>query len=287
MQARQRCVVVAAVSSKSELARKQRRWADARGIRYDARGCVRELADNLFEPPSAALLEELHRGSELTARALQPARGYSLCSSAALVVNVFGHWHARDAAPLVAALGLDGGEVAALRFEEPLPTGLPGDAPLADVVLDRRDGVFVAVESKFAEWLVRRPHNKSGFKAKYFPPGGAVWTAAALPRCQALAEDLHAGRERFRFLHAAQLLKHALGLAKRNARPAVLLYLYYDWPGRETKVHAAELERVAARLAGEVDLRVLTYQALYRTLRATDGVDRAYLDYLAERYFGR
>jgi hypothetical protein len=274
------------VSSKSELARRQRRWADARGIRYDARGCVLELADNLREPPSGVLLAQLQRGSELTAQGLRPARGRSLCSSAALVVNVFGHWQARDAAPLLRALGLEAAS-ATLSFEEPLPTGLPGDAPLADVALERHDGAFVAIESKFAEWLARRPRNKSGLKAKYFPPGGAVWTAASLPRCQSLAEDLQAGRERFRFLHAAQLLKQALGLAKRGARPAVLLYLYYDWPGRETATHTTELERVRVRLAGEVDLRVLTYQALYRALRASDGVDGPYLEYLAERYFGR
>lgn len=276
-----------AVSSKTEIARKQRRWADARGIRYDGRGCVRELADNLFEPLSVALLEQLRRGSELAPRALQPARGHSLCSSAALVVNVFGHWHARDPAPLIAALGLEAGDGASLRFEEPLPTGLPGDAPLADVVIERRGAAFVLVESKFAEWLVRRPHNKSGLKAKYFPPDAAVWTAVGLPRCQALAEDLQTGRERFKFLHTAQLLKQALALVKRGGGPAVLLYLYYDWPGVEARPHAAELERVRARLAGELDLRVLTYQSVYRALRTVDGVDRVYLDYLEERYFGR
>jgi hypothetical protein len=112
-----------------------------------------------------------------------------------------------------------------------------------------------------------------------------VWAEAGLPRCQALAEDLQAGRERSKFLHAAQLLKHALGLAKRGARAPALVYLYYAWPGPEAAVHREEIERLRARLAGEIEWRVLTYQELHRALCAAPGVDRAYLDYLAQRYF--
>jgi hypothetical protein len=265
--------------------RAQRRWADAHDVPYDASGCVRNLADNLLAPFDAAALAELERGSELTPGASRPARLYSLCSSAALVVNVFGHWRDRDPAPLLAALGVEGFQSARLTYEEPLPTGLAGDPPTSDVAFRAADGRCVAIESKYGEWFVPRPRHKRVFKDKYFPVGSAVWTAAGLPRCQALAEDLQAGRERFKFLNAAQLLKHALGL-KRNCAPgSVLVYLYYDREGREAVGHRAEIERVLARLVPEVDLRVATYQALFRALRAEPTVARAYLDYLGQRYF--
>lgn len=267
------------------LLRSQRRWADARGVRYDARGCVRDLADNLLAPLAGAALDELQRGSELTPGATQPARIYSLGSSAALVLNVFGYWRGRDTAPLTRALGLAAYGAVRLRFEEPLPTGLAGDPPLADVALERADGSLVAIESKYAEWLVRRPRNKRVFKDKYFPQGGGVWAAAGLPLCQRLAEDLQSGRERFKYLHAAQLLKHALGLAKVGRATSVLVYLYYEWPIRDAALHRSELDRATARLAPEIDLRVLTYQAVFRSLRDAPGVDGAYLDYLAQRYF--
>jgi hypothetical protein len=276
------------VTGRTTLLRAQRRWADARGVRYDAHGCVRDLADNLRLPLGGATLDELARGSELTPYATRPARLYSLASSAALVVNVFGHWRERDAAPLLRALGVAAGGGARLTFEEPLPTGLPGDAPTADVALELEQGGYVAIESKYGEWLVRRPHNKRAFKDKYFPqaPGDAgVWAAAGLPRCESLAEDLQAGRERPKFLHAAQLLKHALGLAKSGKRDAVLVYLYYDWPVREAARHREELERVRERIVPELDLRALTYQALFESLRAEPGIDEAYVAYLAERYF--
>jgi hypothetical protein len=273
-------------TARTSLLRSQRRWADACGVRYDARGCVRDLADNLRVPLAGAALAEVQRGSELEPGSKQPARLYSLGSSAALVVNVFDYWRERDAAPLLRALGIDASAQTSLKLEEPLPTGLPGDAPMADVALDLADGTRVAIESKYGEWLVRRPRNKRVFKDKYFPPDAAgVWAAAGLPKCQALAAELQSGGERLKYLHAAQLLKHALGLAKSGQKRNVLVYLYYDWPAREAATHRAELERVSARLAGEVDLRVLTYQALFGSLRESPGLDAGYVAYLAQRYF--
>lgn len=273
------------VTSKTALLRAQRRWADAHGVRYDARGCVRVLADNLRVPLDDSTLAELMRGSELTPGVTQPARALSLCSSAALVVNVFAYWRGRDQTPLLAALGVGGPGGTRLELEAPLPTGLPGDPPTVDAALHRPDGRRVAVESKFAEWLTRRPRGQRVFKDKYFAGGARVWEAAGLPTCQALAEDLQAGRERFKHLNAPQLLKHALGLAVNGLRTSTLVYLYYDRPGRESATHRAELERIAARLVPEIELHVTTYQEVFGALSATPGLDRDYLDYLKRRYF--
>jgi hypothetical protein len=199
---------------------------------------------------------------------------------------VFGYWRDRDPAPLLAALGIEAAPGARLTYEEPLPTGLAGDPPTADVALRWPDGRCVAIESKYGEWLVPRARHKRVFKEKYFPADAAVWTAAGLPRCQALADDLQAGRERFRFLNAPQLLKHALGLKRTTAPGSTLVYLYYDHMGREAQTHRAELERVTARLISEVNLRFTTYQALFRAFRAERIVARDYVDYVSERYFG-
>ena len=273
------------VSSKTAFLRAQRRWADARSVRYDAHGCVHDLGDNLRVPLDDKALEEFRRGSELTPGTKRPARVFALCSSAALVINVFGFWRGRDHTPLLAALGIGGPGGTLLKFEQPLPTGLPGDPPTVDVALYRPDGRCVAVESKLAEWLTPRPRRQRAFKDKYFHPTAKVWEAAGLPRCQALAEDLQEGRERLKHVNAPQLLKHALGLASSGLRTSTLLYLYYDWPGRESVTHRAELERVLERVVPEVDLRVGTYQAAFAALRDAPGLPRDYVDYLAQRYF--
>jgi hypothetical protein len=207
---------------------------------------------------------------------------WALWSSAALVVNFFGPWRSRDCAPLAAALGI-AALPTRLALEEPLPTGLDGDPPTTDIAVWGAAGVLAAIESKFGEWLVRRPRNKAVLKDKYFPPGPGVWAELGLPRCERLAHDLQTGRERFKHLHAAQLLKHALGLAHGGHRDAALVYLYYEWSGRESEVHRAEVEHLARRIGGEVDLRIVTYQVLYERLApCLEGSHRAYLE---SRYF--
>jgi len=269
-------------SARAELELRQRRWADGAGVDYDARGFVRELGANLRRSPEEALRRELDRGSELAPRRHEPPRMHSLWSSAALVVNVFEYWRGRDASPLVAALS-SRAEHAVLEFEAPLETGLPGDPPTSDVVLRLASGASVAVESKYSEWLVRRRSVVGRFKTKYFPVGRAVWSEAGLDACQALAADIQAGQERFQWLNATQLLKHALGLA-RTGRGFELVYLYYDWPAGSAATHLGELERFKARVTPEIVFRAVTYQALFETL-ATGAVDAGYVGYLRGRYF--
>jgi hypothetical protein len=271
-------------AARKEVARRQRRWADSAGLAFDARGFLREHNRNVRVPLDAAVLEELARGSELEPGNLRPARMWSLCSSAALVANFFAPWRECPNRPLLQSLDLKGAD-ARVSFEEPLSTGLEGDPPTADVALRLDTGALIAIESKFCEWLVRRPRNKAVFKPKYFPIDVPVWANAGLPRCQALAEDIEGGRERFKLLNAAQLLKHALGLAISAPRESELMYLYYHWPCREAGLHAAEVVRFAARVAGDLRFRAMTYQAAFDSLCAAAGVDADYLEYLRARYF--
>jgi hypothetical protein len=272
------------ISPKRDLARRQRRWAEKAGVEHDARGYVSDLDANLRVPLSDATRAAFARGSELTPRRSLPARIAALSSSAALVANVFDPWCGRDSSPLVAALG-GAREPVAVSFEEPFPTGLEGEPPLIDVLLRYRSGRCVAIESKFCEWLTRRPPGKSGLKPKYFPARRALWLERGLPRCQRLAEDLQADVQRFKYLHAAQLLKHALGLASAAQAAVEVRYLYYDWPGPMSAAHGAEVARFAALVGAEIGFAASTYQQLYAALRREPGVDASYLEYLRSRYF--
>ncbi len=272
------------LSAKKDLQRRQRRWAESAGVELDAGGYVRDTEANLRVPLSDATRAAFERGSELEPRRTKPARIAALHSSAALVANVFDHWSARDASPLAAALGR-AREPVAVSFEEPFPTGVEGDPPLVDVLLRSASGHCVAIESKFCEWLTRRPPNKAVFKPKYFPAGRALWSEHGLPRCQRLADELQSGAQRFKYLHAAQLLKHALGLARGAPPMSELRYLYYDWPGRESAAHRDEIARFAASVASEIAFDASTYQQLYAALRREPGIDARYLEYLGSRYF--
>ena len=274
------------MSAKNDIVRQQRRWAESAGIAVDARAYVRSPCDNLCNPLAANVLLELQGGSELEPAATRPARMWWLASSAALVVNVFDHWRQANPAPLLKALGVEP-QLRGLSFETVFSTGLEGDPPCVDVALRLASGAVVAIESKFTEWLVPRPRNKAMLKAKYFPDDRPLWTSRSLPACQSLAQDIQQRRERFKFLHAAQLLKHALGLGTQLAGEFAIYYVYYDVPGTASAQHAAEVERFASRVGPELRFKALTYQDLYRALRASDEVDRSYLEYLRARYFPR
>ncbi|HET8696745.1 MAG TPA: hypothetical protein VFO94_04630, partial [Gammaproteobacteria bacterium] len=243
---------------------------------------LRDEAANFRVPLSARARAGLDRGSERTPYPSRPARTWAPHSSAALVANVFDHWNGRDLRPLLRALGRSEPH-AELTFEEPLATGLEGDPPMADVALRFAGGAVLAIESKFSEWLVRRPRNKAELKAKYFTR--AWWELRGLPGCQSLANDIQRGARRFKWLHAAQLLKHALGLATCAPHAGALCYVYYDWPTREAAEHRAEIERFAAAIDAALPFTALSYQTLFTRLCADPAVDGAYLDYLRKRYF--
>jgi hypothetical protein len=272
------------LSPKKDLQRRQRRWAESMGVAHDSLGFVRELDSNLRVPMSAATRAAFARGSELEARSTRPARIEALHSSAALVANVFDHWSARDAAPLAAALGLPR-EAGTVTFEEPFPTGVEGDPPYIDVTLRFRSGRVLAIESKFSEWLARRRPSKGDLKPKYFAAATPLWADAGLPACQALAQDIRDGRERFLHFNAAQLLKHALGLKRALGSKFELRYLYYDSHGSHAAAHRQEIERFALRLRDEIAFASSTYQQLFGALRLDAEVDADYLSYLRARYF--
>jgi hypothetical protein len=214
-----------------------------------------------------------------------PAKMRALHSSAALAVNVFDYWTDRPKEPLWRALSIK--DATDFLFEEEFETGLPGTPPTLDLAVRRPDGASVGVESKFTEWLTRRPKNEEPLKQKYFDGGCRRWEDVGLPRCQELAESLHTAGTRYEYLHAAQLLKHCLGLATQQLKTRVaLLYLFYDAPGKESATHHSESRAFGDAIAEDLDFSVLTYQDLFRRLCRERTCDSSeYLDYLAERYF--
>lgn len=260
----------------------QRRWALGRGIALDASDYTLDLADNLFVPLSAEAREEFAGGDgDELGRPGERGKMQALHSSSALACNVFEYWRDRDASALAAALGI--AAPLHIGFERKYPTGLSGNAPNLDVVLRPDSGPIVVVECKFLE-----PYGQHGpgFKDKYFEASPGLWEGAGYPRCQALAQALYSGEPAFKWLYAEQLLKHILGLA-RSGDAWRLLYIWYEVPGPAGAEHAAEVVQFARVVTEDgIDFAPLSYQTLFKELREHAGYDdRAYVDYLGERYF--
>jgi len=258
-------------------------WAAARGIAVDASGYTRALDDNLFVPLSDAARQEFAAGDggELGGPGKR-GKMQALHSSSALACNAFDCWRDRDTASLAAALGLRS-PIAGIEFERKFPTGLAGNPPNLDVVLTLEDGSICAIESKFLEPYGGR--HAGGFKPKYFESRPGLWETLGYPACQDLAARIDSGEVACRWLHAEQLLKHLLGVARRGGAWE-LLYLWYRVPGPAGEEHATEVEDFAAVMRRDgVPFRAVTYQSLIEGVAAQGRPsDRDWVEYMTGRY---
>jgi hypothetical protein len=269
----------------------QSRWAQDLSIPLERTGYVTRLVDNLFlghlNPETRAELQSAD-GGELNDEGRRPAKMRALISSSALAVNFFDAWRRVPTEPLAAALGL-GEPIVRLRFEYKCTDYPIGPrSPNLDVMLTTTSGRRLAIECKFTE-AYRNPGKRAPLSEKYFPPGFGVWSAAHLPRAQALANDESA---RWHYLDASQLLKHLLGLRSDKSPGEVeLLYLWYDTGLNDAVAHREEIERFAAIVAEEnaeeaVRFRSMTYQELFGALVLSEAaLPSGWATYMSRRYF--
>lgn len=271
------------VSTLSDVLNAQQRWAVSRALRVDERGYLGSYVENLFRPLSSAAFSAFQNGSgsELLDRPGAPAKMRALHSSSALAVNFFDYWRG-EPGTLLAAMGLRQ-DADTLQFEVKFPTGLGGTPPNLDVAVRWNDGSWLGVESKYTEWLSPKPNGKAYFKDKYFPCGQGLWSSKGLVQCQQIAEMLQSRQLYYRYLDAAQLLKHALGLVC-SGRRFELLYIFCDIPGPESSRHADELADFSARIAGDFPFHMRRYQEVLASLKLMDVDAPEYLEYIESRY---
>jgi hypothetical protein len=226
-------------------------------VMLDEKGYVSDARQNLIEGVRLEDFEEEFRqadGNELE------GKFRAVYSSSALVVNTFAPFKANATAlPLGEFSGF-----ASLHFERKCPHGLIGRrSPNLDVLVDGPNGV-VAVESKCLEPL--RSH-----KAEFAPAYEAEIKdqrrrSEWFQEMRRLAEK----PRMYRWLDAAQLVKHAFGLAYTFPdQHATLLYLFWEPANPEAypsfAEHRAEVAQFAASIKGErPDFVAMSYPELWK-----------------------
>ena len=235
-------------------------------------------------------LNDVRRGSggELT----PPKSGgqpdfHSVRSSCALAVSVFGPWRLQPTSLQLAGQT----NFTELKFEVQFPILNTASKfktpPNLDVVAWRPDHV-VAVESKLVEQIA--PEHTASFDTLY-----ADAIKSADPSWRAKVKLLQESPKMFRFFHAAQIVKHYLGLkADRprllRGRPTTLVYLY--WEPENPKAHhffAAHRVEVADFAEGLVDdnlsFAFLSYRELWTGWKALSSPDlQRHVSALEARY---
>jgi hypothetical protein len=187
-------------------------------------------------------------------------------SSAALAVNTFGWFVKRPhlLPPLPGMLQQTKVEHVDVEYCARFPwTG--GKHPWLDAVVET-DTQLIGVESKRYE-----PYRDEKFVSFSEAYSRDVWAPGMGP-WEAMCDALASGRERFDYLDAAQLVKHAFGLVtegRRKNKTPVLVYLYAEPERRGTKLlppaafarHREEIERFRAAVAGaQVTFEAISYR---------------------------
>jgi hypothetical protein len=251
----------------------------APGIAMDDRGYAAEAIQNLIEGVRSADFEaDLQQGDGHELK----GKFRAAHSSSALAVNTFAPFRSRLAALTLAG----GGGFTNLCFERKCPHGLLGRRPPnLDVVVESPSGI-VAIESKCLEHL-------GSHTAKFAPAYHAEITDRRrdMPWFREMLR-LTAAPRSYRWLDAAQLIKHAFGLAHTFVdRPVTLLYLFWEPSNPEAHAtfaeHRVEVARFAASIRGSgPDFIAMSYPELWRTWRVECSATwlRAHIDRLDRRY---
>lgn len=159
-----------------------------------------------------------------------------------------------------------------------------GIAPHLDALLTTPESVM-GIESKCTEYLSHKP---AKFRRSYFDN---ITDDRRSTRWFHELERLSAEPNAYRYLDAAQLVKHALGLAFSYPNGKItLLYLYWEPDNRDTftelTVHRNEVDDFARRVAGErVTVEGLSYLDLWNQW-SRSGIDwlEQHAMQLARRY---
>jgi hypothetical protein len=226
-------------------------------------GYVSEWRQNLIFDLSAeneSLLERefgAGKGAELTGVRPKFCAAYS---SSALAANTFARW--RNEPSDLRLLRLGGtSDFDTLVLEHPCPSGLRGVPPHLDAVAVGDRGI-VAVESKCTEPLTE---HRAAFRDAY----RARVEQLAHPSWRGRFDELLAEPSRYRFLDAAQLVKHYLGLKNTFVdRPRLTLaYLWWEPANAaELPIFADHRNEVAAFAAGLADPQVGFHAQAYPEL---------------------
>ena len=246
-------------------------------VEVDTQGYVRDVVDNLVPSVSLADFEDELRagdGNELE------GKFKAVHSSSALAVNVFAPFRARGFELILPGSG----SISGLEFERKCPHGISGRSPNLDVLLTGATGV-IGIESKLTEPLSR---HRAAFSPKYRENiQGERREGAWFREMLCLEED----PRRYEWLDAAQLVKHAYGLAHTFPdEPVTLLYLYWEPRNAERfplfAEHRLEIEAFSERVAGSRPaFRAMSYPELWRIWSETPPTWlTAHLDALKARY---
>jgi len=250
------------------------------------------MNDNLFEPLTDEIKKAIEKGDggELIAKKGASPKIHAVHSSSALGVNIFQYWATVNQVPAISKAcklcSPENNYSEKIEFEVKHPISEKFQfSPNIDVVIknsSKHQFQVFAIECKFSEAYTNREHG--GIKHKYIELK-EIWEEIA--NLNKLACEICPKDKKYKYLHAAQLIKHVLGLKNRYGKTKFrLLYLWYDVLGEEGAAHRKEIrdfKKIAK--ADNISFSAISYQELIINLAKNHrDRDTEYIKYITERY---
>jgi restriction endonuclease-like protein len=219
------------------------------------------VEDNLLDGVPFGKLRQAFddgEGKELHGDQHCPPKMAAVYSSSALVVNTFGPYY--DTPGQLVINGHTGFH--RMDFEAQLSHGLERPWPHLDLCLES-DTEVLAIESKCLEYLTAK---RAFFKPAYDSIADTRAESAWFKHIAVLRED----SAHYKYLDAAQLIKHYLGLSySRPKKSITLLYLFWEpvnWKDFETfRDHRKEIANFADVVSGgPVRFEAMSYIELWK-----------------------
>lgn len=293
------------MNGKNYIQLKQQNWAKRKGLELvggtkpnrGKKNYVANLTSNIYNQHLSDETQQNFKegdGNETKDTKSNLAKMKALHSSSALPVNVFQYWQEKDVSPMLSACKLINSRPFnsdtlpnAVRFEQKFEIydnkkDFP-KKPNLDVVIEYNNKVC-AIESKFTEPYNGKP---KGLREVYTSAQlDKLWKG--IPNLEELANEISPENDKFKYLDAAQLVKHILGLMNTPKRESgfTLLYLWYDVVGKDGAAHREEIEQFAEIAKSDgIKFRHITYQEVIINLSKEFYVSNEnYVDYLTDRY---
>ncbi|NTW72532.1 MAG: hypothetical protein HGA49_09880 [Eubacteriaceae bacterium] len=212
-------------------------------------------------------------------------------SSAEITGNVFDFWKNREDKTLLAkALNIISKNITEIAFKEVYPILKTSDdtCPTIDVTIKYKNGACCAIESTFSEPYVRSTEN-DGLGEKYIAMFND-WQH--MPNIKKFAQLIAREDTQFDKLHPAHLIKQMLAMMNLHENQKdrfILLYLYYDVPGRGGCQHLDEIEKFSKIIRQDgINFQTLTWQdliySLYSSVDKSDPLMNDYITNICKRY---
>ncbi|MBO4873859.1 MAG: hypothetical protein J5542_00920 [Bacteroidales bacterium] len=282
----------------NEIKKHQQDWAKNK-IGTKGLYCV-NVYDNIF---SNKLLEKVEarfkkaNGNELIDS--DKAKMRALHSSSAFCVNVFQYLLEKQMLDIVS-------DVFGVRMNNPLNGDFEYKFPIKGTKTGNRfpanldfviEGAneLIAIESKFTEPYGKVSGDSRLLKQSYLDPNSNY--EFIIKRFSKLKEWIDTWETEkydenkiarvcpytYKYLDAAQLIKHLLGLSSQNKKYK-LCYLYYCVASDEMKKHSEELEDFQKHLDDCINFKAMSYQEFFSKLKLKMQEHGKYLDYMKDRY---